>query len=164
MKRTVTIFVCVAIILVAEISFAQSGKNPLQGVWKLSEVTTTGQNASTIKNPQPGFFIFTGKYYSIVTVNSEKPRADLPQDVDTATAAQLRDAWGPFTAQTGTYEVKGSEVTVRPLAAKNPGAMNGKNFNTRSFKIEGNSLTLVDKANQNGPANNPVTRKFTRVE
>ncbi|HQZ18672.1 MAG TPA: lipocalin-like domain-containing protein [Vicinamibacteria bacterium] len=141
--------------------FAQT--NPLQGVWKVTEVTTTGPNASK-RAAQPGFYIFTGKHYSIVTVNSDQPRPDLPQDTNTATVAQLQASWGPFTAQSGTYEVKGSEVTFHALAAKNPSAMKAGNFSTSSFKIEGNTLTLVNKANQAGPAANPTTRKATRVE
>jgi hypothetical protein len=108
--------------------------------------------------------IFTGKYYSIVTVNTDKPRPNLPQDKNTATASQVRDVWGPFTGQAGTYEVKGSEVTYHPNVAKNPGVMSSGSFAIDTFKIEGNTLTLVDKANRNGPAANPGTVKLTRVE
>jgi hypothetical protein len=159
---TVTFFLCVSMFMA--ISASAQSKSPLQGVWKTSEVTTTGPNASTNKAPQPGFVIFTGKYYSIVSVNADKPRPNLPQDINTATAAQLREIWGPFTGQSGTYEIKGSEVTFRVLAAKNPGVMATGNFATDTFKIEGGTLTLVSKANQNGPANNQVTIKLTRVE
>jgi len=60
-----------------------------------------------------------------------------------------------LTAQTGTYEVKGSEVTVRPLAQKDPAPIGGT-FNTRTFKIDGNTLTLIDKMNANGPVANPA--------
>jgi len=142
--------------------FAQT--NPLQGVWKMTEVTTTGPKGAQQAAPQPGFYLFTGKHYSIVTVNADKPRPDLPQDTNTATLEQLQASWGPFTAQSGTYEVKGAEVTFHALAAKNPSAMKAGNFSTSTFKIEGTTLTLVNKANQAGPATNPTTRKLTRVE
>ena len=48
MKRTVTIFVCVAIILVAEISFAQSGKTVRQTIRSLenSHALNKGQVAA----------------------------------------------------------------------------------------------------------------------
>lgn len=138
--------------------------NPLQGAWKVTEVTTTGPKGAKQSAPQPGFYIFTGKHYSIVTVNSDGPRPDLPQDTNTATLEQLQASWGPFTGQSGTYEVKGSEVTFHALAAKNPSAMKAGNFSTSTFKIEGSTLTLVNKANQAGPATNPTTRKLTRVE
>jgi hypothetical protein len=144
-------------------AYSQS-KTPLQGVWKAIEVITTGPNASTNKSPQPGLIIFTGKYYSIVAVTSDKPRPELPQDVNTATAVQLRDVWTPFVGQSGTYEVKGSEITYHPVAAKNPRTMSSGNFAIDTFKIEGNTLTLVDKANRNGSIANPGTVKLTRVE
>jgi len=143
--------------------FSQS-KSPLQGVWKGIEVVTTGPNASTNKSPQPWLIIFTGKYYSIVAVTSDKPRPELPQDINTATAAQLRDVWNPFLGQSGTYEAKGSEITYHPIVAKNPGAMSSGNFVIDTFKIEGNTLTLANKATRNGLVANPRTVKWTRVE
>jgi hypothetical protein len=87
--------------------------------------------------------------------------------------------WGPFTAQAGTYEVKGSEVTYRPSVAKNPNVMAPGNFMTDTFKIEGNTLTLVSNANRGAKegvpeedigvglrmrSGNPATIKLTRVE
>ena len=159
---TVTVFLCAAM-LIAISGFSQS-KSLLQGVWKPTEVVRTGPNASTNKNPQSCLIIFTSKYYSIVCVTSDKPRPDLPQDINTATGAQLRDVWGPFTGQSGTYEVKGSEVTYHQSVAKNPTVMSSGNFAIDAFKIEGNTLTLVDKATRNGPVANPGTVKLMRVE
>lgn len=152
--------------LVATGAFTQSKKatNPLQGVWKVTEVTTTGPNASTNKNPQPGLYIFMNQYYSVLEVSGDKPRPDYPRDWDKATASQVWDVVGPFSANAGTYEVKGSEVTRRPMVAKNPAVMAGDWFFTNSFVIEGNTLTLVGKANKNGPTQNPTTVKLTRVE
>jgi len=164
LKQSRSAFLVIAGLSLGLIGSGYAQTNPLQGVWKVTEVTTTGPNASKRAAPQPGFYIFTGKHYSIVTVNSDQPRPDLPQDTNTASVAQLQASWGPFTAQSGTYEVKGSEVTFHALAAKNPSAMKAGNFSTASFKIEGNTLTLVNKANQAGPAANPTTRKATRVE
>jgi hypothetical protein len=164
LKSALPVVIGLSFVLVGS-GFAQtSSPSSLQGVWKVTEVTTTGPSASKQTAPQPGLYIFTGKHYSIVTINSDKPRPDLPQDATTATLEQLRAAWDPFTAQAGTYEVKGSDVTFRPLAAKNPSVMKAGNFSTSSFKIEGATLTLVNKATQAGPATNPTTRKLTRVE
>jgi hypothetical protein len=164
-RSAVTVAVGLSLLLVAG-GFAQSGSSPnsLHGVWKVTDVTTTGPTGSRRESPQPGFYVFTGKYYSVSTVNSDAPRPELPADVTTATADQLRAAWNPFTGQAGTYEVKGAEVTMHPLAAKNPAAMKAGNFNVSTFRIEGTTLTLVSKATQAGPANNPTTTKLTRVE
>ena len=160
-----SIFVLV-IMLTVVAAFAQSktGQTPLQGVWRVAEVTTTGPNASTTRNPQPGLYIFTGKHYSIVTVTSPTPRPDLPQDTGKATAAQLNAVWGPLTANSGTYEVTGSTITTRPIAAKNPAVMATGNFSTSSFKVEGNTLTLTTTVVNKNPAANPTTMKLMRIE
>src|SRR4030095_14440472 len=53
--------------------FTQSGaasQPPLQGVWRVTEVTTTGKDAATNKSPQPGLYIFTAKHYSLVRVTA----------------------------------------------------------------------------------------------
>jgi hypothetical protein len=154
----------IALLTTAAFTRSTASKNPIQGVWKVTEVTTTGNNAVHIQNPQPGFFIFTEKYYSFVNEMGDKPRPDLLTPVASASGDELRDAWGPFDAQAGTYEIKGDEFTGRPLVAKAPANMKPRAFMTRSFKIEGNTLTFVNKATQYGPIANPNTVKLTRVE
>lgn len=139
----------------------------LQGVWRVSEIVVTGANASANTSPQPGLYIFTKQHYSIVTVNGTAARKDVSPAKD---PAKLTDAekiaryemWGPFTANAGTYEVKGNTLTTKPLAAKNVGAMVGTG-QPREFKIDGKTLTLVQKS----PAGQPASEariKLTRVE
>jgi hypothetical protein len=73
--------------------------------------------------------------------------------------------WGPFAADAGTYQVSGTEVTLRPIVAKNPAAMaqDGRFFVTYTYRIEGNTLSLTQKGNQNGPLA-PVVTKLIRAE
>jgi hypothetical protein len=66
----------------------------------------------------PGLIIFTGGYYSIMVVTGDKARPALPQDISKATAAELLAVWRPFTANSGTYEIKGSTLTTHPTVAK----------------------------------------------
>jgi hypothetical protein len=43
-------------------AIAQSGaasQSTIQGVWRITEITTTGANASTNSSPQPSLYIFT---------------------------------------------------------------------------------------------------------
>ena len=134
------------------------------GVWRIAEVTFTGPNARKITNPQPGLRIFTRRHYSFTAVTSDKPRAELPPP-GKATDKQLADAFGPFQANAGTYEVKGNEITTRPTVAKAPNVMSGGNFATRTLKFEGNeTVWITDKVSQDGPVANPTTFKMTRVE
>jgi len=121
----------------------QSKKTVLTGVWRVTERTTTGPNARTNKSPQPGLFLFTGTYYSIMTVNSDQPRPPVPEDPTKPSAAELSAVYGPFTANSGTYEIHGDMVTMHPSVAKNPAVMAPGAAFTDSFKTEGNSLTLT---------------------
>ena len=60
--------------------FAQSGaasQSTIQGVWRVTEVTRTGPNASTNSSPQPSQYIFTAQHYSIVRINATNTRPDL---------------------------------------------------------------------------------------
>ena len=138
----------------------------LQGVWQVTEVTTTGPNASTNKSPQPSLYIYTAKHYSVMRVNGTTPRPDLPQDLKMATADQLLAVYGPaFSATSGTYEVAGGKLTTRPLVAKNPATMKSGVFITSSYKLDGTTLTITQETNAAGQkVENPTTWKLTRIE
>ena len=131
-------------------TLAQS-KSPIEGVWRVSEVQVIGgQNPGTQSSPQPGYYIFTRGHYSITTIGGAKPRTTIPQaqSQGTLTDAQkiaLDDHWGPFTANAGTYAIKGTTLTTKPLVAKNEGVMQGPG-QTREFKIEGSTLWLICQA------------------
>lgn len=157
----------VAMLLVGGWAMTSAQAPSLQGVWRVSEIVVTGANASTNTSPQPGLYVFTKQHYSIVTVNGTAARKDVSPAKDPARLTDAEkiaryDMWSPFTANSGTYEVKGNTLTTRPLAAKNVGAMAGTG-QTREFKIEAKTLTLVQKS----PAGQPVSEtrtKLTRVE
>jgi hypothetical protein len=148
---------CLAILATAPIAAAQ-GK--IEGVWKITEVTITGPNARTISNPAPNLFIFTKKHYSEAYATAERPI--LPRQ--NATDAQKLAAWNPFSAEAGTYEVKGTALTIHPMVAKGTYIMKPGSFLTSDFKLEGNTLTLTGRVDQDGPKENPITMKLVRVE
>jgi len=137
----------------------------LQGAWQIAEINLTGPSARTITFPEPraNLVIFTAQHYSRVEVQSEAPRP-LLADAAKASADELRATWGPFVAEAGTYEAAGGSVTMRPIASKNPAVMGGNVFIRYTFTIAGNSLTLTQDRNQNGPFPNPFTIKAVRVE
>ena len=160
----------VALVLVGSVSLVAQNRgttSPLTGAWRVSEVVVTGANANTRNNPEPGFYLFTGQHYSIVTVGTPAPRKVLTpiKDVAKPTEPELRaryDHWNPVTGQTGTYRITGSTVTLRPLAAKNQDVMNGPEI-VREFKIDGNTLTWVFRSAAGQPQSTTTT-KLTRVE
>ena len=160
MKKSflVIAFMAALIVLLTVQSAAAQGK--LEGVWKVTEVIITGPYTPTLTNPQPGLFIFTKMHYSMIYIPDDKNRPDLPQK--DATDAQKVATWTPFTANSGTYEVKGTTVTLHPMVAKNPHEPGA--FATWDFKIEEDTLTMTTKATDTGPLANPITFKQVRVE
>jgi len=158
----------VAVVLVASFAVAALAqtptKSPVEGVWKVAEVQITGGSGSTT-SPQPGLYIFTRGYYSVMAVTGDKPRdaIDFQAQVTTDKDKIARyDHWAPFTANSGTYMVKGTTLTTRPIVAKNDGVMKGPE-QTREIKMEGAALWLITKGGPAG-ANTETRVKLTRVE
>src|SRR6266704_3186719 len=132
MKRSLVVSTLVvgAALAVATIAAQQraASRSGIAGVWRAIEVTTTGPNANTLKDPQPNLSIFTAKHYSQMAVLGDKPRPEMKfEEIATASAEQLRAVWGQFIANAGTYEVKGGEIIFQALVAKNPNAMAPEN-------------------------------------
>jgi len=160
MKRYALLIVfCV---LSASGGFAQT-KSPVEGAWRIAEWVERGE---TITNPQPGLIIFTRGYYSVAIVM--KPRAALgptkdPQNLTDAEKIDRFEQWRPFTAISGTYEVKGSMLVMRPIVAKNVWDMTRQTPQEPTFKLEGpTTLWLIptgDKAEDVG-----LRMKLTRLE
>jgi hypothetical protein len=168
MKRFVlSIIFCV---LSASAAFAQT-KTPVEGVWKVAEVvrpsSTPAEKGTTNSNPQPGLIIFTRGYYSQVMVTGAQPRATVepakdPQNLTDAEKIARYDQWNQFTANSGTYEIKGSTIIRRVIVAKNVSVMTSQTPNIQEFKLEGpNTLWLTPTGDQ--AATQPRV-KLTRVE
>ena len=164
-----TALVLAALLLVVTSAHAQA-KSPVEGVWKVAEVQVIGgSDAGTNTSPQPGLYIFTRGYYSVMAVNGDKPRNEIPQgqgggrgSLTDVQKLALYEHWSPFTANSGTYTISGNVLKTRPLVAKNEGVMRGEG-QTREYKVEGSALWLIAKppAGQTGAE----TRiKLTRVE
>ena len=145
---------------------AQSSAGSIQGVWQAVEVTFPGPTPRTISipEPRPNLTIITARHYSRVEVQADGPRPILA-DVAKASADELRAVWGPFVSEAGTYEVTGGNViTMRPIASKNPAVMGPGVFIAYAYKLDGDTLSLTQQRNQNGPFANPFTLKLVRVE
>jgi hypothetical protein len=168
MKRyALSIVFCV---LSASAAFAQT-KTPVEGVWKVAEVVTPGSNptekGTTNSSPQPGLIIFTRGYYSQVLVPGNEARASVeaakdPQNLSDAEKMARYVQWNQFVANSGTYEIKGSTITRRPIVAKNVAVMTSGTPNIQEFKLEGpNTLWLIPTGDQ---AATQPRLKLTRVE
>jgi len=162
-----------AFLLCASTLLAQS-KPRLDGVWKISEVVVTFANTAgkdstiTVTSPQPGLIIFTKGYYSIMAVRSGQPRAavDPPKDPNNLTDAEKIarfTQWRTFTANSGTYEIKGSTIIRHPVVAKNVDVMTQETATTiYEFKLDGDhTLWLSAPRSTTEPG---FRSKLTRVE
>ena len=142
------------------VSAAAQSKS-IQGVWKLNEQTNAGK---TKIMSQPSMYIFTKKHYRIIYVASDTPRP-VPEDLSKMTAEELRATFVTgFIANAGTYELKNGKLTMRPIVAKAPIAMQNNSWIRSAVTINGNSLTLAPEENDRGPITNPTTSKLTRIE
>jgi hypothetical protein len=140
---------------------AQSGRSPLEGTWELQTITFAEPPDNPVTKPT-GMIIFSANHYSVVyLVNSVRTR--LPGD-GTATADQLRDVWGPLTANAGTFQVSGNTLTTRAKVAKNPRGMAPGAFQEFTFVIKGDTLTLSGVKNDQGPIENPATVQYVRAK
>lgn len=159
MKR----FCCALIMFVTSgvIALGQLKRPALVGVWQAVEVVHPGPKPATIK-PGPNLSIFSATHYSRVLVEaSSRPALANPAS---ATAEELREVWGPFVAEAGSYELTDTMLTFHPIASKNPAAMAPGVSIVASYKLEGRTLTLIVQREFGGPVAYPYTVKFTRIE
>ncbi len=160
MRKTMMIVACIAVLAVMVIVQSAAAQGKLEGAWKVTEITLTGPNALTNTAPQPGIWMFAKKHCSSVGISGAKPQPDLPQK--DATDAQKVATWTPLIANAGTYEIKGTTITIHPIVGKNPFPPGA--FTTFDYRIEGNTLTVTLKTTSDGPVANPYTLKLVRVE
>jgi hypothetical protein len=69
-----------------------------------------------------------------------------------------------FTASGGTYEMKGSTLTMKTTIAKNPGFMARANWISYTVAIKGQTMTLTGTATNEGPIKNPQIMTLTRLD
>ena len=134
----------------------------LQGAWSTVEVVVPGTPGRTYK-PLSTLAIFHGRHYSRVEVHAEQPLTPLA-DPSSASADQLRAAWGPFVGEAGTFEVNGNEITMQATVSKNPSAMTKGAVSVYTFRLDGNTLTMTQVRTHAGQSPNQIIVKLTRVE
>ena len=154
------------------VSAQSSTKKPIEGAWKVTEIVVTGANASNVPNPQPGLIIFAQKHYSAMWVPGNQPRS-LFKGEDPTDQEKIA-AYDSFVANSGTYEVAGTTLTLHPMVARSPNFMAG-GVSKYELRIEGTTLWLTQKntdlslrtGDRVAPSSGPASEtrlKLTRVE
>ena len=136
-----------------------SSPDPLQGAWQLVESTASTGN---VVGNRPALRLFVDGHFSLVREAGTAARPTTPLD-STSTAAEIRAVWGPFEAQSGTYEILGDTVVTRPVVEKRPDLMAPGTFRRSTYRTAGDTLWVTFIANQNGPTADPITDRFVRV-
>jgi len=150
-------------LLLGLLTVSAFGKSKLEGVWQTVEVKgQIGSNEET-NDREPGLLIFTEKYYSVLAALSDA-RTQVP-DQAKATAAELLAIWGPFIANSGTYEISGDTVALTAMVAKNPGAVKAGSPIKLSFQLEGDTLTTTTSIpTTSGNGRQKITMTLHRLE
>jgi hypothetical protein len=166
------LIVFAAVLVLSGLAVLAQSKPSIQGVWRSVEVTITAANPAAGTLPkgthtsiQPSLLIFTGKHYSTAADTAAKPRPTTPFKVPgKPTAEEMQSQWGPFAANSGTYELSGTTLTRRAMVAKNPSAQGGKNFTRYTIKLDGSNLWMTAVETAAGKAADAATVKYVRVE
>ncbi len=172
-KKVFFIMALPSFLLHANAVFAQT-KTKVEGVWKITQVILTFSNVAgkdstiTVNNPQPDLIIFTKGYCSLLAVRRSQPRTAVapakdPQKLTDDEKIARYEEWSEFTANSGTYEIKGSTIIRHPIVAKSVNVMTtGTPINSYEFKLEGdNTLWLSTTRSTTEPG---VKAKWTRVD
>ena len=117
---------------------AQTDDNPLAGAWRITEASVTSPDTSyTDTDPQPGLYLFLDRHYSTLLV----PGPERASFTDETTDAERLAAYENFIANTGTYTVSDSTLTLQHIVTKFPNVMSGTL--TYTYQVEGNTLRLT---------------------
>lgn len=157
-------------LVVSENSAVQSqAKTQVEGVWKVAEVQVPPKNpaekATAITNPRASLIILTKGYYSFLAEREKRPDfapAKDPANLTDAEKIARYEQWRFFSANSGTYEVKGSMLQAHPIVAKNVEVMTSGTPITWELKAESpNSLWLIPPSDR---ATTDPRLKLTRLE
>ncbi|HEV2829592.1 MAG TPA: hypothetical protein VGW76_18480 [Pyrinomonadaceae bacterium] len=147
-------------LLFASGGFAQT-KSSVEGVWKITEWIESGR---TNTNPQPALIIFTKGHYSVamlMAARTDSIPSDMGREPTDAEKIGLYEQWKWFVGISGSYEVKGSTLVLRPIVAKTTWDMNRETPHESEFKLEGpDTLWLIPK----GAKKVGLRMKLTRLE
>jgi hypothetical protein len=139
------------------------------GVWRTTSAVTTGANPSSNTKIPASIVIYTKSHYSIVEMNNprQKPAPAPPKVAGKLTDAEklaLYEDWLAPTVNSGTYEIKGTTLTRRPLVAKGSPTPPAKTYAdaVRELKFEGNNTMIQIAKSADGKSE--TRRTYMRLE
>ena len=135
----------------------------VEGAWRLDEIKTTGADAKAAKFTNPNIYLFTKGHWSTIRIEGDKPRST--DSWTTMTPEQVIDTYiKQFTASGGSYEMKGSTLTMKTTIAKNPNIMTRGDWISYTVQVNGQTMTLTPTATNQGPIKSPQIMTLTRLD
>jgi hypothetical protein len=113
----------------------------IEGAWTIAEYRSASGTSAT--NP-PGVFLFSSTHYGIMYSNQASARPTFA-DAEAPTDQEKLQAFDTFIANSGTYELSGETLRIRPVISKNPNYMGGGE-DRFTIRIEGDTLWLTSVA------------------
>ena len=117
-------------------SGAATSASPLDGAWVVTSLQSS--DGKVIDPAGPGQFIFLGGRYSAVYTVGVTERRKSEKAFD-PTEEEMVEQYDTIIVNSGTYQVEGNELTLRPLVAKSPEYIGGSS--TMEFSVDGDTLT-----------------------
>lgn len=137
--RSTPIALALAATLLAACERGEMAESPLEGAWSVVSIRTTGPDSAANTIVHPSLYLFGDKHYSLMRVTGNQPRTLAAKD--SMTDAEKLAAYDSFIANTGTYEVADSAITMHPIVARSPNFMSGGS-DKYYFRVIGDTLWL----------------------
>ena len=118
---------------------AEPAESPLEGAWSVTSISVTGADSAAGTTTQPSLYLFGDRHYSMMRVTGNQPRTLAASD--SVTDAEKLAAYDSFVANSGTYEVADSTLTIHPVVARSPNFMSGGS-DKYHFRVSGDTLWL----------------------
>ncbi len=120
----------------SEIPLAGVAATSLEGTWVVTSLQSS--DGAAIDPAGPGQFIFLdGRYSAVYTVGvTERRKSEKAFD---PTEEEIVEQYNTIIVNSGTYQVEGNELTLRPFVAKSPEFIGGSA--TMEFSVDGDTLT-----------------------
>jgi hypothetical protein len=112
----------------ASVGVRAQSRSPLEGVWKILEVSSRlpGAEWTVATPPYLSVYIFTPKHYSYMFAPGVGPRRLFAGDPNQPSEAEKIAAYDSIVAGSGTYILEGTMLTMTAIIHKNPNEMTGE--------------------------------------
>ena len=128
----------------AAVGVGAQSRSPLEGVWKVLEVSSRvpGADWTVATPPYLSVYIFTPKHYSYMFAPGVGPRRQFAGDPNRPSDAEKIAAYDSIVASSGTYILDGTTLIMTAILHKNPNEMTGEPLRY-SVEIESNRLRMT---------------------